>query len=375
MGIKIKEIDSKRDLKKFISFPFSLYKKSRYWIAPLVQNELNTLREDKNPAFEYCEAKYWIAYKEGEPAGRIAGIINHKFIKKWKIPFANFSRFDFINDRSVSAALLSQVEEWASEKGLEGIHGPLGFTNFDQQGMLVKGFDELPTLASVYNYDYYPEHMEANEWEKEIEYVEYEVKTPDHIPEKAKRLSDIVLKRYGLNLFKASSKKKLLPFAGQIFEVINKSYKDIFYAVDLSAEQIEMYKNKYLSFIRPEFVSLVIDSEERVIGFQISMPSLSKAFQKARGRLFPLGFFHILKALRFPKNLDLYLVGIIPQYQNKGINAVFMTDLTKTALKYGIDSVETNSELETNTKVRAFWNYYEARMHKRKRVYKRKFAL
>lgn len=331
-----------------------------------------TLRRDKNPAFEYCRARYWMAFQDGRPVGRIAGIINQKFIKKRKIRSANFSRFDFIDDVNVSRALLEKVEEWARQEGLDGIHGPLGFTNFDQQGMLIKGFDELPTLASVYNHSYYPSHMDSLSFEKEVDYLEYEVKTPPEIPEKAERLSDIVLKRYRLRLFKAGSKKDLLPFAEQIFSVIDKSYKDIFYAVELLPEQVEMYKKKYLSFIRPEFVSLVLNSGGEVVGFQISMPSLARAFQKARGRLFPRGFFHILKALRSPKNLDLYLVGVLPEYQNKGINAVFMTDLTRTALEHGIDSVETNSELETNMKVQAFWKYYESRMHKRKRVFKKK---
>jgi hypothetical protein len=371
MTVEIKEVRSNKELKKFVRFPHSLYKKNKFWIPPLIKNEMNTLQPEKNPAFEYCDARYWLAYKNNKIAGRIGGIYNKKFIEKWNIPYANFTRFDFIDDEEVSKALVNKVQDWAIGKGAEGIHGPLGFTNFDQQAMLIKGFDEVPTLASVYNCKYYPQHMEKLNFEKEIDYVEYEVKVPDRIPEKAERLSRIVLKRFKLNLFKASTKKQLVPYIEPVFDVINQSYKDIFYSVKLSQKQIERFKKRYFSFINPEFVSLVMDQNKKVVGFAIIMPSLSKAYQKANGRLFPFGFIHILKALKNPKKIDLYVVGIIPQYQNKGVNAVFMTDLTKTAIKKGIQKVETNSELETNKKIQAFWKYYEARLHKRKRVYKK----
>jgi len=330
---------------------------------------MQTLSPEKNPAFEYCEAAYWVAYKNGRPAGRIAAILNRKFNEKWNRNDVSFSRFDFIDDRDVSAALMNQAEKWALNMKANRIHGPLGFTNFDQQGLLVQGFNEMSTLASVYNYPYYPEHMDKMGFSKEIDYVEYEVKTPPTVPEKAVRIFNIVLKKYNLHVFKAGSKKELLPYAEQIFDVINQAYKDIFYSVKLSEKQVQMFKKKYLSFIDPEFVQLVLDSNDRVIGFYIAMPSLSRAFQKARGRLFPFGFWHILRALKNPVNLDLYLVGVLPEYQNKGVNAVFMTNLTRTAIKNNIQKTETNSELETNKKVQAFWKYYDARMHKRKRVF------
>jgi len=371
MTVEIKEVNTNKDLKKFILFPHSLYKKNRFWIPPLIKNEMSTLHPDKNPAFEYCDAQYWLAYKDNKVVGRIGGIYNKKFIEKWNIHSANFTRFDFIDDEDVSRSLINKIQEWALKKGAEGIHGPLGFTNFDQQGMLIKGFNEIPTTASVYNYEYYPQHMEKLNFEKQIDYVEYEVKVPDKIPEKAERLSQIILKRFKLRLYKAKSKKELLPYAEQIFEVINKSYQDIFYSVELSEKQVEMFKKRYLSYINPDFVPLIFDQNDNVVGFAIIMPSLSNAFKKAGGSLFPFGFIPTLKALKNPKKIDLYLVGIISEYQNKGINAVFMTDLTQIAIERGIKLVETNSELETNKKVQAFWRYYDARLHKRKRVFKK----
>ncbi len=372
MTVKLMEVRSRKDLKEFVRIPFALYRDNPYWVPPLIRNEMNTLNPKKNPAFEYCETAYWIAYKNTQPAGRIAVILNRKFNDKWNRNDVSFSRFDFIDDEEISLSLMRKAEEWAREMKADRIHGPLGFSNFDQQGMLIKGFHEIPTLASVYNYSYYPEHMDKMNFHKEIDYVEYEVKTPEAVPEKAVRISNIVLKRLNLHLFKAKSRKELLPFAEQIFDVINQAYKDIFYSVKLSEKQIRMFKKKYLSFIDPEFVLLVLDSQERVIGFHIAMPSLSQAFKKACGRLFPFGFRHILRALKNPSKLDLYLVGILPEYQNKGINAVFMTDLTLTAIKNDIILTETNSELESNKKVQAFWKYYDARMHKRKRIFIKK---
>ncbi len=369
MSVEIKEVRSKKDLKEFVKVPFTLYRNNACWVPPLIKNEMDTLNPEKNPAFDYCDAAYWTAYKNNQPAGRIAVILNRKYNQKWNRNDVSFSRFDFIDDDEVSSALMQKAEEWARTKNTGHIHGPLGFTNFDQQGMLVKGFNEMSTLASVYNHSYYPEHMDKMNFQKEIDYVEYEVKTPDAVPEKAARISDIVLKKHNLRTYKADSKRQLLPYSEQIFDVINQAYKDIFYSVELSSRQVQMFKKKYLSFIDPEFVLLIMDSQDHVIGFNIAMPSLSRAFKKAGGRLFPFGFIHILRALRNPAYLDLYLVGILPEYQNKGINAVFMTDLTRTAIKNGIKKTETNSELETNTKVQAFWKYYDARMHKRKRVF------
>ncbi len=373
MTIEIKEVQNFKDLKKFALFPYSLYKNNMHWVPPVIKNEIETLRSDKNPAFNYCEAKYWLAYKDTKLVGRIASIINHKYIEKWKNNYAFFSRLDFVDDEEVSKTLLQKAESWAKSKGMEGNLGPMGYTNFDHQGMLVKGFEELPTTASTYNFDYYPEHLEKFGYRKKIDYLEFEVKVPDEIPEKAVRISNIVLKKHKLKLLKVNSKKELLPYARQIFDVINITYRHLFSFVELTDKQIEIYTKKYFPYLSPEYVTIVLDENDKVIGFQITMPSLSRAMQKAKGRLFPFGFIHILNALKKPKYLDLYLVGILPEYQNKGINAIFMTELNKIALEKNILSAETNSEMEENKKVQDFWKYYESRQHKRKRIYLKVF--
>ncbi|UCE07771.1 MAG: GNAT family N-acetyltransferase [bacterium] len=373
MSIQIREVQSKKDLKKFVLFPYKLYEENQYWVPPLTKGELENLLPDKNPAFEYCEAKYWLALKDNKIVGRIAGIINHKYIEKWNKNYAGFSRFDFVNDEQVSNALMERVENWAKSKGLEGIHGPIGFTNFDHQGMLVEGFNELPTIASTYNYDYYPKYIENWGYKKEVDYLEFEVKVPDRVPEKAESLTQLVLKKHKLKVVKAKSKKELLTYAKPIFNVINAAYHPLFASVDLSESLIDMYIKKYFSFILPEYVIIIFNEHDKVIGFQITIPSLSRAFQKANGRLFPFGFIHILRALKKPKYLDLYLVGIHPDYQGKGVSSIFMTELTKIAMVNDIISAESNSALEENKKVLEFWKYYDVRQHKRKRVYVKMF--
>lgn len=369
MAIEIREVTTRRDLKRFVMFPFELYKGNTYWIPPLIKSDMDALRRDKNPVFEYSDAKYWIAYKDGKIAGRIAGMINHKFVEKWKSKFAGFGWFEAIDDVGVSKALLNIVEEWVRIEGMEAVQGPMGLTNFDHQGMLIEGFDELPTVASTYNYPYYPVHMEAAGYGKKVDYVEFEVKVPETILDKALRISDLVMKRKGVRLYKAKSKKDVQKHAKRIFEIINETYSHLYGFVELSDKQMALYTKKYFPYMNPDLVSMLFDKNDQMVGFQITLPTLSRAMQKANGRLFPFGFRHLLKALKNPTLIDLYLVGILPEYQNQGLNAIFMLDLQKTCLELGIKLAETNSELEDNHKVQSFWKNYDARQHKRKRIF------
>lgn len=373
MSIEVRKVVSQRDLKKFVMFPFFHYKNNRYWIPPMIKGEMETLSPDKNPAFDYCEANYWLAYKDGRIAGRIAGIFNTKYIKKWGKKYASFSRPEFVDDPEVSGALFGTVEEWAKSKGMKGLHGPLGFSTFDQQAILIEGFEELPTTASVYNYPYYQEHMEKLGYSKEVDYVEYRIRVPESVPEKAARVAAVVQRREKVKVVKSRSKKDLAPYAKQVFDVINAAYAPLFYFTELTEKQVEDFTKKYFSFILAEYVTLIVDSDDKMVAFQITMPSLSEAFQKARGRLYPFGFIHLMKALKRPKVLDVYLVGILPEYQGKGVNALLMLDLTQIAIDKKIEFGESNSELEENVKVQSFWKYYDARRHKRKRVYLREF--
>ena len=369
----IKEVLSRGELKQFIRFPFSLYENHPCWVPPLVFDELNTLRRDKNPAFEYCEAKYWLAIKDGKIAGRIAGIINHKYIEKWGNRYARFGWVDFVDDLEVAGALFGAVEQWAREKGMAGIHGPLGFTDMDHEGMLVEGFDELGTLAAIYNHPYYPKRVESLGYSKDVDWVEFEIKIPDRLPEKAERVERIVTRKLGVRALTAKNAKEILPYAKELFAVLNAAFAPIYAFVPLTDRQVDMYVKQYFSFIKPEFTKVLLDADGKVAGFVIGMPSLSRAMQKARGRLLPFGFLHLLAAMRKPRTIDLYLGAIRPDLQGKGADALLMTEMTRSAIASGIVSAESNIELEDNLKVQSHWKYYDARQHKRRRCYIKKW--
>ncbi len=369
MSIVIKEVVSKRDLKKFISFVDKLYAGNKYWIPPLHSEEMNTLHKDKNPAFDFCDVKYWLAYKDGKIAGRIAGIIVTRYIEKWKNKYARFGWVDFINDNNVSKALFDTLETWAKEKEMQAVHGPLGFTDLDPEGMLIEGFDELGTIVTIYNYPYYPEHLERLGYKKDIDWVEFEVKVPDKLPEKIERIAAVVKKKNKLHILKANKSKDLLPYAKEIFHVINEAFEPLYGVVPLTEKQINKYIKQYFSMIRPDFVSLILDEQNKIAAFGITMPSLSKAFQKAKGKLFPFGLFHIMKALKKNDRVDLYLVAVRPDLQGKGVNSLLFNNLFNAYKSNNIIKAETNPELESNTKVQAQWKFFDRRQHKRRRCY------
>ncbi len=369
MSIVIKEVVSRRDLKKFISFPDKLYSENKYWIPSLHSEEMNTLHKDKNPAFDFCYVKYWLAYKDGKIAGRIAGIIVMRYIEKWKNKYARFGWVDFIDNDNVSKALFYVLETWAKEKGMEAVHGPLGFTDLDPEGMLIEGFDELGTIVTIYNYPYYPEHLERLGYKKDIDWVEFEVKVPDELPEKIKRIAAVVKKKNKLHILKANKSKDLLPYAKEIFYVINEAFEPLYGVVPLTEKQINKYIKQYFSMIRPDFVSLILDEQNKIAAFGITMPSLSKAFQKAKGKLFPLGLFHIIKALKKNDRVDLYLVAVRPDLQGKGVNSLLFNNLFNAYKSNNIIKAETNPELESNIKVQAQWKFFDRRQHKRRRCY------
>jgi len=369
MGIIIKEVKDISDLREFISFPYKLYAENKYWVPPLRFDEINTLRKDKNPAFDFCEAKYWLAYEGEKIVGRIAGIINNRYIAKWKNKYARFGWIDFIDDEEVAKALLDTVENWAKEKGMEAIEGPLGFTDLDYEGMLVDGFDELGTMASIYNHPYYPEYMEKHGYQKEIDWVEFEIKIPKEVPEKIERIANISLQRNKLKVLKTRKRKDLLPYAKDMFNVLNMSYENIFGFVPLTEKQIDVYVKQYFGFIRPEYISMILDKDDRVAAFGITMPSFSKALQKAKGRLFPFGFIHMLKAMKNNDVIDLYIIGVRPDMQGKGVNAIMFNEIMKIIINKKFVKAETNFELENSYKVQALWKYFEKRQHKRRRCY------
>ncbi len=374
MKVEIKRVESLKELKAYVRFPYSIYKGDPYWVPPLDMDDLTTLRKDKNPAFEYCEAEYWMAYAGGKAVGRIAGIINNRVIEKWGRKYARFGWIDFVEDFEVASALVKTVEDWAKSKGLEGICGPLGFTDLDKEGMLIEGFDQLGTYATNYNKPYYPEYLERLGYTKDIDWIEFRVKTPDAIPEKVQRVQELISKRTGVRIYEWKDKKDLVSRYGhQLFELLDEAYKDLYGTCPLTEGQMNYYIKTYLGFVDPRFTKVLVDEEKKLIGFGVAMPSLSRAAQKAGGRLFPLGWLHLLLAMRKPEVIDMYIVAIEPGYQERGVIAIIMNSLNKSAIEAGVKFSETNVELETNYKVHGMWKNYEKVQHKRRRAFVKKF--
>lgn len=374
MAVTIKKVETRGELKTFIRFNYELYKNNPYSVPDLLDDMLNTFSKEKNAAFEFCEADYFLAYKDGKLVGRVAAIINHRANETWNKKDVRFGWIDFVDDIEVSEALLRTVEEWGRARGMEQMQGPLGFTDFDAEGMLVEGYDQLSTMATIYNYPYYPQHMERLGLTKEADWVEYKIYVPDAIPEKHKRISDLIQRKYNLQIKKYTSSKAIAREYGQkIFELMNEAYSPLFGFSRLSQKQIDQYVKMYLPIVDLRMVTLVTEANGRLVAVGISMPSLSKALQKAKGKMFPFGWYHLLKALflKHDKVLDLLLVAVAPEYQNKGVNALLFSDLIPVYRQMGFEYAESNPELEENGKVQAQWDYFKTEQHKRRRVYVR----
>lgn len=366
---EITEARSPSELREFVAFPETLYRSHPHYVPKLFRDELATLDRAKNPAFAYCDARYWLARRGGTPVGRIAGIINRRYIEIWKSRRARFGWVDFVDDPEVSAALFSTVESWARERGLEAVHGPLGFCDLDREGLLVDGFDELDMLVTNYNYPYYPAHLEHLGYTKDVDWVEFLVTPSDEMPAHVDRVARSVLERSDLRLVTIARRRDILPHAAGIFSLINDAYKDLYGVVPLSEAQIRYYVRRFFGFVNPEYLKVILDGNGHVAAFGIAMPSMSRALQRSRGRLYPSGFVRLLWALRFNDRLDLLLTAVRPDLQNKGINAILISEMWKAAARHGIRQVETGPELETNEKIQAQWKHFQTRQHRRRRCY------
>ena len=377
-SVQIKRVETKKDLKDFIEFHYDLYEGDQYDAPHLYSDELKTLSRDKNAAFDFCEAEYFLALKEGKVVGRVAAIINNKANEKWDKKDVRFGWIDFIDDIEVSRALLQAVEDYGKEKGMDSVVGPLGFTDMDPEGMLTWGFDQLGTMATIYNYDYYPKHMEKlGGWEKDNDYVEYRLDVPETAPEKYTKIAEMVEKRYNLHARKLT-KKEIFEggYGKKLFDLINVTYSHLYGFSELTDRQIDQYVKMYFPLADLDLITVVEDGnkDNQLVGLAITIPSLTRALQKChRGRLFPFGWWHLLRAIKFHKTevVDLLLIGVLPEDRSKGANSLVFADLIPRYVKYGFKWGETHVEMETNESVQSQWGPLDPTMHKKRRCYRK----
>ncbi|MEM7486644.1 MAG: GTP cyclohydrolase [Bacteroidota bacterium] len=369
--VTIKEVQSKVDLKRFVKFPFSLYKDSPYWVPPIIKDELESFDSSKNPVFKSAEAKFFLAYKDGKIVGRVAAIINWLEVKEQNLKKMRFGWFDFVNDLEVSKALLDKVVEIGKSHQLDYMEGPVGFSNMDKVGVLVDGFDHIGTMITWYNHPYYQSHYEKYGFVKEKGYLENKFLASNADPKLFAKANLLIKKRYGLRELNFSNSKEIMPWVDKMFDLFNESYARLSSFVKITDVQKEYFKKKYISFINPEYIKFVVDAQNELIAFAIVMPSFSKALQKAKGRLFPTGIFHLLKARKQSKDVIFYLIGIHPDYQNKGVTAVIFNEYHKTFKEKGIINCIRTPELEENTAIRQMWKHFDPVTHKRRRTYKK----
>lgn len=358
-------------MKKFARFNIDLYKDCPYHVPGLISDEIMTLNPNVNPAYQFCESICYLAYKDDKIVGRIAGIINHKANEHWNQKYGRFGFVDFIDDEEVSKALFEAVEKWVKSKGMNGIQGPLGFTDLDHEGLLVWGFDKIATMVASYSYPYYMDHLAKLGYVKDQDWHEFLIKIPAEVPDRHKRISEIVMKKQGLKIMKFKKTKEVWPYARRIFELWNLAFSPLYGYSELSPEQIDYYVKMYIPLLRLELVTLIVrEEDDEIIGLGIALPNLSKAFQKAQGKLFPTGWLPLLQSM-YGKNeiLDLYLMGVHPDYQNKGVNALLFYDLIPIFNKFGFKYAETNPELELNTKVQSQWEDFEHEHIKTRRAF------
>ncbi len=371
MNIEIIEVITKHQLKKFINFPYRLYKDNKYWCPPIFFDEMNTLHWQKNPALEYCKVKYWLALQNNNVVGRVAAIINTKSNEIWNEKNIRFGWFDFIDDVEVARSLLNKVIEWGKEENLHKIHGPLGFTDMDREGLLIKGFEEISSLATYYNFPYYQTIIEQLGFTKDVDWVQSLFPIPDKIPEKVERLSKLIQEKNNIRILEAKNKKDFLPYAKQIFETLNKCFVELYGFVPLSEKQINYYVKAYFSFVRPEFIGIVLNEKDEVVGFGVALPSLTKALQKSKGKLLPFGFIHLLKALKSNELVDMYINGVAPEYHNKGVPAVYFNYMLSNFIKNKVKFALSNPQLEENSKALNLWQNYEHKQHITRRCYQK----
>lgn len=375
MSVEIRKVQTKKELKEFIHFANDLYKGDEYYAPSLISDDYNTFDPKKNGAFDFCQAQMFLAYKEGKVAGRVMAIINNRANETWKVKQVRYGWIDFINDEEVAKALLDAVAAWGKERGMTDIAGPLGFTDFDPEGMLVEGFERVATMIGIYNYPYYPQILEKLGYTKETDWMEYRITIPDELPERYYKYADIVIAKNKLNVRKVTRRMiNKENYGRKFFKLINETYYKLYGFSLLSDKQIDAYTKLYLGLLDTRMVSFIENEKGELVAAGVTMPDLTAALQKCGGKLFPFGWFHLLKAIFWKPcdTLDMLLVGVREDYRGKGLNAVLVTDLYPRLKAMGFKYAETTAELETNDSIQAMWKYFEREQHKRRRVYAKK---
>ena len=375
--VEIKMVQNKGDIKKFVNFPDKLYKNEKNYVPELKSEEYSMYSPKTNFAYEYCDTRYFLAYRDGRIVGRIGAIINKKANELWNQKQIRITRIDFIDDKEVSGALFTAVENWAKELGLTDVHGPLGFTDLDKEGLLIEGFDRMGSTVTIYNFPYYAAHFEAYGYDKDIDWLEYRIRVPEKGDDRVARISKIakkVMERSHVHFYKIKKIKDTAPIVIQVFSLISECYKDLYGVVPYTEKIAQDYLRRFTTLLNPDYAKFIVDDDNKLVGFGLAAPSLSEAFIKSRGRLLPFGWVHLLRAVKKPKELDLYLVAVHPDYQKSGLVALLLNDITASAVKNGVKFAESSPELETNQRIQDFWKNYDAEQHKRRRCYKKKLA-
>lgn len=373
MAIELKEVKSKSDVKAFVDLQFELYKGHDFWVPPIRKDEVKALLPESNPAYAFCDAKFWLAYKNGKAVGRIGALVNRTYNEKIGKKYGRINRMEFTDDAEVFDALIDKAENWLQSMGMEYVHGPLGFSNLDTQGLLIEGFDYLPSIGSVYHMPYYQEHFNRRSYEKENDWLEFRLNLDEKVINKANRGMELLKRRFGFEIVEARTKKELAQYTHRIFEILNAAFQELPYVAELNEEMIELYTKKYFDFLDPNYVTLV-SKDGVVIGFFVGLPNLSNAMRKAGGKLFPFGFLHVLKEFKNPKVIDMMLTGVMPEYHSSGVAVLLVGELQRRMLEKGIDTLETTGVFETNQNVIANWKNYEHIQHKRRRCYVKKIG-
>ena len=375
--LEIREVKTRSELKRFVTFPNKLYRDVPQYIPPLVSDDMADWNRKANPAFAYSEARCWLAYRDGEIVGRIGAILNRSANRKWKTRRMRFTQVDFIDDREVPDALFQAVEDWARETHCDEVHGPLGFTDLDREGMLVEGFDRKGMFITYYNHPYYPEHLTRLGYVKDVDWVEFLIDVPapeDPLTGKLERLSARIQRMQKLHIAELRRRSEYKPYIRKVFELINICYAHLYGTVDLSDQQIDKYSEKFIPLINPELAAFVMDANENMVGFAVAAPSIADASKRHGGRLFPTGFIDVLRALRTNDTLDLFLIAVHPDYQDRGVNAILMNHILKGCHRLGIVRAETGPQLECNTKIQNQWKLFNYTAHKRRRCFVKKIG-